>query len=236
MLECLTVIDFETTGLAPDTHFVTEIAAARIRNGEVTSTFSTLVDFGGTVPADITEHTGITTEMCQRGREPRHSFALLRNFIGTDTIVAHNAGFDVAFLNRSYVRYGASQPLASPFLCTVLLAQQVLGTIPSYGTAKSGKPLGPHQLENLRLHYKIETGRAHRALADVEATAKVLVELLIEAENLCHGWLGSDGAEQQILTQLLNRYPAPYVPGRVATYVPWLPAYAREFVKEVPRA
>ena len=231
-LEQLTVIDFETTGLGPEHHFVTEMAAARIRNAAITSTFQTLVNFGGPVPADITEHTGITTEMCAAGKEPRHAIALLRNFIGTDTIVAHNAGFDVGFLNRSYQRYGATQPLASPFLCTVLLAQRVLGTIPSYGTGKNGKPLGAHQLENLRLHYKIDTGRAHRALADVEATAKLVVELLMEAESLCQGWLGPEGAEQQIISQLLNCYPAPYVPGRVATYVPWLPEYAREFVKE----
>jgi DNA polymerase-3 subunit epsilon len=233
VLECLTVIDFETTGLAPDTHFVTEIAAARIRNGEVTSTFSTLVDFGGTVSAEITEHTGITTEMCQRGKEPRHSFALLRNFIGTDTIIAHNAGFDVAFLRRSYERYGSKYPLENPFLCTVLLAQQVLGEIPSYGTAKSGKPLGPHQLENLRLHYNIETGKAHRALADVEATAKLVQLLFEQAETNCEGWLGPDGAEEVIRRQFINRYPAPYVPGRRASYAPWLPAYAQQFEKEV---
>jgi len=228
-LDHLTVLDFETTGFDPEHHFVTEIAAARLRNGEVTSTFSTLVDFGGVVPQHITDLTGISTEMCGRGREPRHAFALLRNFIGTDTVVAHNAPFDVAYLNRSYVRYGASQPLASPFLCTVLLAQQYTAGVVSLGAdPRTGKPYGPYQLANLCLHFDIVNASAHRALADVLATAELLGKLLYEAESQHQGWLGPDGAEAFICRELVNRYPAPYHAGSRNSYGAWLPEYAQQ--------
>jgi DNA polymerase III alpha subunit (gram-positive type) len=232
MLECITVLDFETTGFNPEHEFVTEIGAARIRNGEITSTFSTLVNFGGVVLPNITDITGITTEMCAMGREARHSFALLRNFIGIDTIVAHNAPFDIAHLNRSYVRYGSQYPLENPFLCTVLLAQQYAIGVQSLGSdPRTGKPYGPYQLANLCLHFDIVNASAHRALADVEATATLLAKLLYDAESHHQGWLGPDGAEAFIINQLINRYPAPYVAGRKPGYSAWLPSYAQAFEK-----
>jgi DNA polymerase III alpha subunit (gram-positive type) len=232
-LDQLCILDFETTGFDPEHQFVTEIAVARMRHGEITGRFHELVNFGGVVPPNITELTGISTEMCGRGREPRHTFALLRNFIGTDTVVAHNAAFDMAWLNRSYVRYGASLPLASPFLCTVLLAQQVLGQIPSLGAdPRTGKPYGPHQLGNLCLHYGIVRDTAHRAMSDVNDTATLVQKLFYDAESNCQGWLGPSGAEAFISGQLVNRYPAPYHAGSRPSYGAWLPSYAQAFVGE----
>ena len=175
LLNNLIVFDFETTGLSPHTDHVTEIAAVRLRNGREVGSFHTLVNFGGEVPAFITEMTGITTELCTQGLAPRTAFALLRNFIGTDALIAHNAAFDVAYLEQMYARLGATSGVANNFLCTKTLAVAVLPGVRSQGVnPKNGKPLGPYTLVNLCLLLEIELAGAHRAMNDVRATAKLL--------------------------------------------------------------
>ena len=174
MLSSFCVFDFETTGLSPHTVHVTEIAAVRLRDGREVGSFHTLVDFGGEVPAFITELTGITTELCTQGLPPRTAFALLRNFIGTDVLVAHNAAFDVAYLEQMYARLGAASGVANNFLCTKTLAVASTPGVKSLGVDKKGKPLGPYTLANLCLHFEIALTSAHRAMNDVRATAQLL--------------------------------------------------------------
>lgn len=179
MLTNLIVFDFETTGLNPHTDHVTEIAAVRLRNGREVGSFHTLVDFGGPVPAFITSLTGITTELCAQGLPALLAFRLLRNFIGTDTLVAHNAAFDVAYLEQMYARLGATSGMANNFLCTKTLAVAVLPKVRSQGAnPQNGKPLGPYTLLNLCQLLEIELTGAHRAMNDVRATAQLLAILL----------------------------------------------------------
>ena len=177
MLTNLIVFDFETTGLDPHTHHVTEIAAVRLRGGVEVGSFHTLVAFGGEVPAFITNLTGITTELCAQGLAPRTAFALLRNFIGTDTLIAHNAAFDVAYLEQMYARLGATSSVTNNFLCTKTLAVAVLPGVASQGHSANGKPLGPYTLTNLCQLLEIELTGAHRAMNDVRATAQLLAHL-----------------------------------------------------------
>ena len=219
MFNTICVLDFETTGFDPEHEFVTEIGVARLRDGKITSRFETLVNFGGTVSAKITELTGITTEACQRGKEPRNAFAQLKHFIGTDTIVCHNAAFDIAFLNRSYQRYGATTALTNPFLCTALLAQQ-------YAVGREIPPANV-KLETLCAYFDIRRDEAHRAMSDVLDTAKVLEQLFYYAEGHHEGW--ADAAEPFIAAHLVNRYPAPYHGGRQSPTMRWLPDYAKAF-------
>ncbi|MBF9140819.1 3'-5' exonuclease [Hymenobacter properus] len=163
MLNNLIVFDFETTGLNPFTDHVTEIAAVRLRGGREVGSFHTLVAFGGEVPADITKLTGITTELCAKGLPPRTAFALLRNFIGADVLVAHNAAFDVAYLEQMYARLGASGGVSNDFLCTKTLAVACVHPAPAN-----------YRLGTLCQHFEIELTGAHRAMNDVRATAKLL--------------------------------------------------------------
>lgn len=163
MLDNLIVFDFETTGLDPFTDHVTEIAAVRYRGGREVGSFHTLVDFGGVVPEFITGLTGITTELFAKGLPPRTAFALLRNFIGADVLVAHNAAFDVAYLEQMYGRLGASSGLANSFLCTKTLAVASVKPAPAN-----------YKLVTLCAHFGIELTGAHRAMNDVRATAQLL--------------------------------------------------------------
>lgn len=137
MLNNLTILDFETTGLNPEWDFVTEIGAVRVRDGIVTGQFQTFVNFGGQMPAEISRLTGITQADVDAGKDPVKAFRILRAFIGNSVIVAHNAAFDVAFLNRAYNRYGSEGlTLSNDWLCTKRLAEVIMpGVIAGYGLA-----------------------------------------------------------------------------------------------------
>jgi len=58
-----TVIDIETTGLSKGYHQITEIAAAKIRSGEIVDSYQTLINPKVSIPHFITGLTGITNEM-----------------------------------------------------------------------------------------------------------------------------------------------------------------------------
>lgn len=173
MLNNLTILDFETTGLNPEWDFVTEIGAVRVRDGIVTGQFQTIVNFGGQVPAEISRLTGITQADIDAGKDPVKAFRILKAFIGDSVIVAHNAAFDVAFLNRSYNRYGSEGlTLGNDWLCTKRLAQDVLGEEYDF------QELGYFGLAGLCKHYGIEQQGHHRALNDAKDTQQLLDKLL----------------------------------------------------------
>ena len=208
------VFDFETTGLNPLEDHVTEIAAVRIRDGREVGSFHTLVNFGGEVPAIITEMTGITTDLCTQGLAPKLAFQLLRNFIGTDVLVAHNAGFDVAYLEQMYARLGASSGVVNDFLCTKTLAVAAKPGVRSRGTnPKNGKPLGPYTLANLCLVFGIELTGAHRAMNDVRATAQLLTDLAALV-----GW-SSAGSLLNCCGMGANHYPQVGLPAHAKPLV-----------------
>lgn len=94
----ITVIDFETTGLNSYYDEIIQIGAIKYRNGEVVNTFDHLVKPSVSISEKITSITGITNEMV-KGAPPIHMLIHdLVDFIGKDTLVAHNASFDMGFL------------------------------------------------------------------------------------------------------------------------------------------
>lgn len=102
-LRHLLVLDTETTGLDPDTDKVIELALLRVtvdvRSGRpvgAVDVYDGLEDPGVPVPAQITEITGITTDMVRGHRLDEARVAAMLQ--GVDLVVAHNAGFDRPFV------------------------------------------------------------------------------------------------------------------------------------------
>ena len=156
------VIDFETTGLYPRWHRAIEVAAAIVRDGEIVSTFSELMNPGVRVPANITEINGITDKMLVGKPSPEEVMPKLRAFLGDLTCVAHNAHFDRGFFNAEMERAGQGHP--RNFVCSLRLARQVFPKAPN------------HQLGTLvqTLGIEVPAGhRAHGALDDVMMTDNV---------------------------------------------------------------
>ena len=162
----LVVVDLETTGLAPRVDRICEIGAQRVRALDLEDTFETLVDPGGPLPPAVASLTGIRPEAL-RGA-PRAELAVRRflAFTGDAAIVAHNARFDLAFLDREVERL-TGRRIAAPVVDTVWLARRLLGE----RTRRVG-------LASLAHFLGVPTEPCHRALPDARATAEILVVLI----------------------------------------------------------
>ena len=160
------VVDLETTGLSPRTSRICEIGAQRVRALALEDAFETLVDPRVSLPAAVTSLTGIRAEAL-RGA-PRSELAVRRllAFAGDAAIVAHNARFDLAFLDRE-VELLTGRRIAAPVVDTVWLARRLLGE----RTKKVG-------LASLAHFFGVSTEPCHRALPDARATAEILVVLV----------------------------------------------------------
>ena len=167
------VFDLETTGTRPGAARIVEIGAVRLQGFEEVGTFEQLVDPGLPVPVTITRITGIETRDV-RGR-PRIARVLPRflEFATGAVLVAHNARFDVGFVDAELSRLEARR-LAAPVIDTVALARRLLeGRVPRMN------------LGTLAERFDTDVRPCHRALPDAQATAEVLVHLLGMAQE--HG-------------------------------------------------
>ena len=160
------VVDLETTGGSPADSRITEIGAVKLRGGERTGVFETLVNPGVPIPRQITHLTGID-DLVVAGAPPIEwvlpSFA---EFARGCVFVAHNARFDFSFLNVALERldYDALPP---PPVCTARLARRVVWPdVPNV------------RLHTLAQYFRTAVRPSHRALPDAEACSEVLHGLL----------------------------------------------------------
>jgi DNA polymerase-3 subunit epsilon len=160
------VLDFETTGLdCGEGHRVTEVAALRIRGGEIVERFTSLVNCGRRVPPHITAFTGISQTMVDGAPDPALVFAQLLDFIGSEPVIAHNAWFDEGFLASECRRLGIAVPRLE-FLCSYRIAHQVLPELRS------------HALGSLAATLALPfTPGLHRAAVDANIVANVILEI-----------------------------------------------------------
>jgi DNA polymerase-3 subunit epsilon len=127
--------------------------------------FESLVNCGVKVPRFITSHTRITQEMVDEAPLARKVVPKLLEFIGNDPVVAHNASFDRRFFESECAHSG--RPLNfEPFICSLRVARRVYPTFRSHALECLAQQLG--------VGYR---GSAHRAAADAEVTANIIVQV-----------------------------------------------------------
>lgn len=160
------VFDLETTGAKAPPCRVTEIGAFRVKNGIVTESFQTLVNPEMSIPPFIMMLTGISDEMVAGAPLFCDVVDDLLAFIGDSVLVAHNARFDMSFLNYEIGRVYEDYRLANPSLCTVQLARRILPDIDN------------HKLKTVANYFSIDLINHHRASDDAHATARIFVNLL----------------------------------------------------------
>jgi len=166
------VVDLETTGGSPGRSKVTEIGAVRIEGMRVVDRFATLVDPGGPIPEMITRLTGIDDALVEGAPPIEEALERFIAFAGQDVLVAHNAPFDLRFLNHER-RRAAGTYFTQPWLDTLTMSRRLLGT-----------RVGRHDLSTLAAWADTAVRPVHRALPDAEATAELLlvfIEMLAEA-------------------------------------------------------
>lgn len=166
------VFDLETTGAKAPPCRIIEIGAYLVKNGAIQGEFHSLVDPGETVPPFITALTGITDEMVRAAPRFEDVLPQLLEFVGDSVLVAHNAQFDMAFLNHEIGRVFEDYRIANPSLCTVHLARKLLPLVEN------------HKLKTLAHHFSVELINHHRAGPDAKATAEVFLYLLRDLRGM----------------------------------------------------
>ena len=123
----LVIFDLETTGFSPRYHEIIQIAAVRMRHGEIIAGehFETFVRPRNGIPEDISEMTGIMPCDVRDAPEPAPSVTAFSRFVGDATLVAHNGWrFDLSFIRECCQRH--QLPMREvPFLDSLTLSRQL---------------------------------------------------------------------------------------------------------------
>jgi len=160
------VVDLETTGLRPGSAGICEIGAVRVRELELAETFETLVNPRRPLPAPISALTGIEPGALRGAPPAELAVRRFLDFAGDAVLVAHNARFDLGFLDVEVERL-TGRRLAAPVVDTVWLARRLLaGRVDRFG------------LGSLAHFFGTAVRPCHRALADAQATAEILLALI----------------------------------------------------------
>ncbi|WP_170007376.1 PolC-type DNA polymerase III [Bacillus fonticola] len=164
------VFDVETTGLSAVYDTIIELAAVKVRDGEIVDRFESFANPHHPLSATTIHLTGITDDMVRNAPEVEEVLEKFQAWCKDDILVAHNASFDMGFLNAGYKRY-EKKVSTNPVIDTLELARFL------YPDMKN------HRLNTLCKKLEIELTQHHRAIYDAEATGYLLVKLLKEAKE-----------------------------------------------------
>ena len=162
------VVDLETTGgSAAGGSMITEIGAVKVRGGEVLGEFQTLVNPRTEIPPFIAVLTGISNRMVADAPSIESALPSFLEFASGCVLVAHNAPFDVGFLQHFAAEQGRAWPRFD-IVDTARLARRVI----TRDDAPNCK------LSSLARAFGSTTTPNHRALSDARATVDVLHGLM----------------------------------------------------------
>lgn len=164
------VFDVETTGLSSVYDRIIELSAVKMYKGNVTEEFEHFINPHQELSETTTELTSITDEMVANAPEEEEVIKLFKDFAEGCILVAHNASFDIGFLNAAYTRLGWEE-VANPVIDTLELSRFLHPDLRS------------HRLNTLSKRYNVSLEHHHRAIFDATATAHLCWIFLKEAKE-----------------------------------------------------
>ena len=167
------VFDFETTGFnAGGFDSIIEIGAVKMKDGMIVDRFDELINPGRKLPQKIVDLTNITDEMLEGKDTEEHAVKRFIEWFGDLPMVAHNAKFDVSFLEMAYKKYNLGE-FKNPVIDTLELSRTLDNTY------------ARHSLSALVKRYDVpwDENAHHRGDYDAEGTALVFYKMLKKLSN-----------------------------------------------------
>ena len=152
--------DTETTGLDPASGRIVEIGAVKFDRRGIIARYNVLINPEMPMPEEAGKVNGITDAMLKDKPVIAAVFPDFFDFIGAGVLVAHNAPFDINYVNAELKRL-EKPPLTNKVIDTRIFAKEVLPGLSSYA------------LQDLAVQLGITALEAHRA----EDDARVCMEL-----------------------------------------------------------
>ena len=157
------VFDVETTGLSAIYDNIIELAAVKMYKGNVVAEFQEFIDPGHRLSNTTINLTGITDEMIRGSKSEKDVLEQFRAFSEGTLLVAHNATFDMGFLNTAYKKHG--MPMSDlPVIDTLEFSRFIN---PTFKT---------HRLNTLAKRFKVNLEQHHRAIYDSQTTGQLLLD------------------------------------------------------------
>ena len=170
--ETYVVFDLETTGLYPNSgDSIIEIGAVKIKNGEIIDRYDEFVNPERLLSEDIIKITGINNKMLEGKRVEKECVKDFMDWVGNLPLVAHNAKFDMSFMDKAYEKYDLG--IISNIVIDTLGLSRYLESSERY-----------HNLATLVKRYNIpwDEEKHHRADYDSEGTALIFDKMLRKLE------------------------------------------------------
>ena len=162
------VYDLETTGFSSNYNEIIEVAAAKVRNGQIVEEFSTFVKPNREIGRQITELTSITNDDVRNAPKVEEVLPAFYDFCRGAILVAHNATFDNSHLFQGLKKLGIDA-YDMPSIDTLQLAKVRYG---------HGTRLKKFNLKALCQYFDVELLQHHRAINDAKATAYCFIKML----------------------------------------------------------
>ncbi|MDU2589239.1 MAG: PolC-type DNA polymerase III [Streptococcus sp.] len=155
------VFDVETTGLSAIYNDLIQVAASKMYKGNIIAEFDEFINPGHPLSAFTTELTGITDDHVKNAKPLVQVLKEFQEFCKDTVLVAHNASFDVGFMNANYERHGLPK-ISQPVIDTLEFARNLYPEYKRHG-------LGP-----LTKRFGVALEHHHMANYDAEATGRLL--------------------------------------------------------------
>lgn len=163
--EIFTAFDTETTGLEPSLERVIEIGAIRFDKNGIIARYNVLINPQRPILAQVTKINNITDAMVKNEAPFSGIVSDFISFIGKSILIAHNAPFDLSFINAEFARLSQAE-----------LQNRCIDTIPF---AKTEFPqAGKYSLQFLAQYFHIDVKNAHRAEDDARVCMEIFLKCL----------------------------------------------------------
>lgn len=166
-----TAFDTETTGITPSNSRIIEIGAVTFNKDGIISTWSHLFNPGFPIPQLITNLTHISDSMVADCPDIKEMLPDFKSFISDNILIAHNAQFDLNFLN-SELEKAEMTPAKNKTIDTLRYSQWAYPELPR------------HKLDYLADYLKINKGNSHRALDDALTCMNLYIKICEKINSL----------------------------------------------------